>query len=39
MSVDFKEHLQYFEDGAARQGLKARDEGRWLCYEAGHASA
>ena len=35
----FKEHLEYFDAGAARQGLEAHGAGRWLCYEARHASA
>jgi hypothetical protein len=33
----FKEHLPRFDEEAARQALKARCEGRWLCYETPHA--
>ncbi|HET7792363.1 MAG TPA: hypothetical protein VFL64_03165 [Rhizobacter sp.] len=30
----FREHLPHFDEEAARAGLKARGEGRWLCYQA-----
>lgn len=30
----FREHLPHFDEEAARAGLKAGGEGRWLCYQA-----
>ena len=33
----FKEYLPHFKEEAARAGLKASGEGRWLCYQAQRA--
>ena len=30
----FRQHLPQFDEQSARAGLKARGEGRWVCYEA-----
>ena len=30
----FREHLSHFNEEAAQAGLKARGEGKWLCYQA-----
>lgn len=29
----FREHLPHFDEAAARAGLRAWGEGRWLCYQ------